>query len=145
VTFRRFPIPTIPTQWDMINGQTRKGPEQAYAEPTDSPYQGTLVVVVVDVLSVPSSEEFSGALQAMGRTTIVGERTAGRVLVQREVVLPNGDLMIYFSAQTVVSEGTVLESHGVVHDIPALPDRDDLLEGVDAPLRATIEYLASAD
>lgn len=123
---------------------TRDGPTHVYAEPTDSSYDGPLVIIV-DVLSASSAEEFAGALQAMGRATIVGERTAGRVLVQRDVELPNGDLMIYPYAQTVVSDGTVLESHGVIPDIPALPDRDDLLEGLDAPLQAAIDYLESAD
>jgi carboxyl-terminal processing protease len=122
--------------------RTRDEPVEVYAEPTSSPYDGPLVVIV-DVLSASSAEEFAGALQAMGRAVIVGERTAGRVLVQTDVQLPNGDLMIYPFAQTMVSDGTVLESHGVIPDWPAPLSREELLAGNDTPLETAIGYVES--
>jgi carboxyl-terminal processing protease len=142
---RKALVDHLVNQPDLIwTYNTREGSEQVFAEPTESPYTGALVVLV-DVLSASSAEEFSGALQAMGRATIVGERTAGRVLVQRDVELPNGDLMIYPSAQTVVSDGTILESHGVIPDIPVLQNRADLLEGVDTALEAALDHLETED
>lgn len=113
---------------------------EVYAEPTGSVYGGPLVVIV-DVLSASSAEEFAGALQAMGRAVIVGERTAGRVLVQRDAQLPNGDLMIYPYAQTTVSDGTVLESRGVIPGLPTPLSRDQLMAGNDTPLQAAIDYI----
>ena len=123
--------------------ETRDEPIDIYATPTDTAYDGP-VVVIIDVLSASSAEEFSGALQALGRAVIVGERTAGRVLVMRTVDLPNGDLMVYPFAQTITSDGTVLESHGVIPDVLVEPSREDLAEGVDMPLQTAIHVLQSS-
>lgn len=123
--------------------QGRLGIESIYVEPTETTYHGPMVVLV-DVLSMSSAEEFSGGLQAIGRAVVVGERTAGRVLAAEITELPIGALMMYPVAESVVADGTVLEAHGVVPDIPVAVDREDLLAGVDAPLEAAVEYLQSS-
>lgn len=92
-------------------------------------------------LRASSAEEFAGGLQATGRAVVVGERTAGRVLTGEVTELPNGALMIYPVAQTVVADGTVLERHGVVPEVAVEFTRADLLAGVDPVLDAAIDLL----
>lgn len=106
-------------------------------------YDGQLVVLV-DVRSASSAEEFVGALQSIGRAVIVGERTAGRVLVQDSAEVPNGVLLIYPIGKTLLADGTPLESRGVIPDLPVTVHRSDLLEGMDPALEAAIAYLESA-
>ena len=122
----------------------RNSQEDVHATPAEVTYDGPLVVLV-DVLSASSAEEFAGALQAMGRAYVIGERTAGRVLVADLVEVPNGALMIYPVGQSMTSDGTVLEGHGVIPDLPVAVHRSDLLVGKDPPLQAAIDYLRSAN
>lgn len=111
-----------------------------YSDPPDEPYLSP-VVVLVDVLSGSSSEEFAGAMQANQRATILGERTPGSDLVADIFVLPNGATFLYPIAQTQTADGTVLEDRGVIPDIPVSLDREDLLQGIDSQLQAAIQYL----
>lgn len=113
---------------------------EAYLEPADQVYTGTLVVIV-DGLSASSAEEFSGAMQATGRATIVGQRTAGKVLVGDVVQLSNGALFIYPLAQTVLCDGTVLEGRGVIPDVEVTLHREQIQQGIDAPLEAAVTYI----
>ena len=98
-------------------------------------------MILIDGASVSSAEEFAGALQAIDRAVIVGERSPGRVLVGDLMELPNGLFLMYPVEQTITADGTVLEGRGVVPDIPVGLDRDLLLQGVDSQLQAAIEYL----
>ena len=120
----------------------RDSREDVYADPAAVTYDGPLVVLV-DVRSASSAEEFAGALQAIGRAFVIGERTAGRVLVQDITEVPNGALLIYPMGQTLLADGTVLESHGVIPDLSVTVHRSDLLERTDPPLQAAIAHLQS--
>lgn len=120
--------------------QARDGSRDVYLEPADSIYQGPLVVLV-DVLSASSAEEFSGAMQAIGRATIVGERTAGVVVTADWMQLPNGATFMYPTSQTRTADGTVLEGRGVVPDVEVALDRSLLLQGIDSQLEAAVRYL----
>jgi C-terminal peptidase prc len=123
----------------------RRGAREAvYADPAEVTYDGP-VVVLVDVLSASSAEEFAGALQTIRRAFVIGERTAGRVLVADLAELPNGALMIYPVAQSLLADGTALEGHGVIPDLPVAVHRSDLLAGLDPPLQAAVDHLLSPD
>ena len=114
--------------------------EEVYLEPVQDAYGGPLVVLI-DVMSASSAEEFSGALQAIGRAVVVGERSAG-VCVRMEVKqLPNGALLMVPFAQTRTADGSVLEGNGVTPDIEVALDRDLLLQGIDSQLEAAIDYV----
>ena len=118
----------------------RDSREDVYVEPASVTYDGP-IVVLVDVLSASSAEEFTGGLQAIGRAVVIGERTAGRVLVQEIAELPNGAIMVYPKGQSLLSDGLVLEGHGVIPDIPVAVHRSDLLAGVDPTMRSAIDQL----
>jgi C-terminal peptidase prc len=114
--------------------------QEVYLEPVQNAYGGPLVVLI-DVMSASSAEEFSGALQAIGRAVVVGERSAGVCVVGDVMQLPNGALLMYPHAQTRTADGTVLEGHGVIPDIEVALDRSLLLQGIDSQLEAAIGYI----
>ena len=58
--------------------------------------------------------------------------------------LPSGDVLLHAVADYVNSDGTRLESDGVGPDERVPVDRDALLRGVDAPLRAAADWIAGA-
>jgi C-terminal processing protease CtpA/Prc len=113
---------------------------EVYLEPVEGAYSGPLVVLI-DVMSASSAEEFGGALQAIGRATVVGERSAGICVAADTLELPNGAVLVYPFRQTRTADGTVLEGHGVIPDIEVSLDREQLLHGIDAQLAAAISQL----
>jgi carboxyl-terminal processing protease len=122
----------------------RNGSGNTYAEPSERPYDGP-VVVLVDVLSGSAAEAFAGGLQAIGRAVIAGERTAGRLLGGEITQLPIGALMIYPINQPVAADGTIVEGRGVIPDLPVAVHRGDLLAGHDPALQAAIDHLLGSD
>ena len=92
-------------------------------------------------MSASSAEEFSGALQAIGRAVIVGERCAGICVVAEVMQLSNGAVLMYPAAQTRTADGTVLEGRGVIPDVEVRLDRAALLQDRDPQLEAAIEAI----
>jgi len=120
--------------------QGRNDVNEVFLNPSPKPYKGK-VVILVDELSSSSSEEFSGAMKAIGRAVIIGQRTAGKVLTMEIVELPGGGLFVYPNRQTRTSKNEVLEAVGVIPDIIVDWNKDDLLRGIDSQLEKAIEYL----
>jgi carboxyl-terminal processing protease len=117
----------------------RRGIDEIYLDPAPQGYEGP-IVVLVDELSGSSSEEMAGGLQAIGRATIVGNRTPGKVMIAEFAQLPNGTF-VYPVAITRLADGTILEGRGVIPDIEAELDRELLLQGIDSQLEAAIETI----
>jgi carboxyl-terminal processing protease len=113
---------------------------EVYLEPARDAYTGPLVVLI-DVMSLSSAEEFSGAMQAIDRAAIVGERSAGICVIADWMQLSNGATFMYPVGQTRVADGTALEGRGVIPDIQVELDRDLLLHGIDSQLEAAIDYV----
>ncbi len=114
--------------------------QEVYLDPVSNAYSGP-IVVLIDVMSASSAEEFSGALQAIGRALVVGERSAGICVTAEVVQLSNGAVLMYPNAQTRTADGTVLEGRGVIPDIPVTLERNQLLEGIDSQLQAAIQTI----
>ena len=124
----------------MWRYKRREGIEEAYLDPAQRVYDGT-VVVLIDVMSMSSAEEFSGGLQATGRAVIVGERSPGIVLTAEIMQLPNGAIFMYPSGGTTTANGSVLEGNGVSPDIEVALDRGLLLQGIDSQVEAAKQYI----
>jgi C-terminal peptidase prc len=118
----------------------RDSTREVYLEPARDAYTGPLVVLI-DVMSLSSAEEFSGAMQAIDRAVIIGERSAGICVVADWMQLPNGATFMYPIEQTRTADGTVLEGRGVIPDVEVALDRALLLQGVDSQLEAAIDYI----
>jgi C-terminal processing protease CtpA/Prc len=80
-------------------------------------------------------------MQAIGRATIVGERTPGNCLVAGVKQLANGATLVYPIMQSRTPDDRVLEGNGVIPDIQVELDRELLLQGIDSQLEEAIETI----
>lgn len=118
------------------------GLNEVYLNPTQEPYNGNLVIMV-DVLSGSSSEEFAGGMHAIDRATIIGQQTAGKILTMEVVPLPEGALFVFPNGRTITSKDEDLEGVGVIPDIRIELEKESLLKGIDTQLEKAIEYLTN--
>lgn len=104
------------------------------------PYDGPLVILV-DELSVSTSEIFAGGMQAIGRARVVGDTTTGQALPARAVRLPNGDVLLHAFADFRDPTGERIEGRGVIPDVQVSLERVDLLHGRDPMLEAAMQVI----
>ena len=64
-----------------------------------------------------TGDELPGALQALGRAKVIGNRTAGLVLVAGVLPLEIGATLVYPSAETRFMNGYVPEGKGITPDV----------------------------
>ena len=107
------------------------------------PYAGPLALVV-DALSISTTEIFVGGLQAMGRARVFGSQTAGQALPAVTERLPNGDILYHAIADFLSPTGQPLEGAGVTPDVPVPLTRQALLAGGDPALDAAIHWTATS-
>ncbi len=108
-----------------------------------SPFDGPMAIVV-DELSVSTSEIFAGGLQSLGRARIVGSRTAGQALPAVAERLPNGDILYHAIADFLSPGGGRAEGGGVTPDESISLTRDAFLRGGDPALDAALRWAATA-
>ena len=77
----------------------------------------------------------------MGRACIVGSRTKGEALPGQFTTLPNGDVLLYATADFVSAGGKTLEGVGVIPDVEVHPTRQALLQGRDLVLEAAVAWI----
>jgi carboxyl-terminal processing protease len=118
----------------------RDSVQEVFLEPVPNAYSGPLVVLI-DLMSASSAEEFSGALQTIGRAVVAGERSAGICVTADVLQLSNGAVLMYPNMQTRTADGTVLEGQGVIPDVEVSLDRAALLQGTDPQLEAAIKAI----
>lgn len=102
------------------------------------------VVFLTDEGSASTSEILAGALQELGRATVVGERTLGAVLPSVIEKLPNGAVLQYAVADFKTPGGVLLEGRGVTPDIVMPGSRADYLAGTDPVLDAALASLGTS-
>ena len=95
-----------------------------------APFGGSLAILV-DGLSVSTSEIFAAAMQVVGRARIFGETSAGQALPAMLAPLPNGDVMQYVVADFTAPDGQRIEARGVTPDHRRPLRRSALLPGRD--------------
>jgi len=100
------------------------------------------VAVLVSATSRSAAELTPAALQEAGRAVVVGERTAGAVLISQDTVLPDGGRLTLSRADFVTRAGVRLEKRGVDPDVLAVSTPDDRRAGRDPALDAAIAALA---
>ena len=108
-----------------------------------TPFDGPLAIVV-DELSISTSELFAGGLQSLARAQIVGSRTAGQALPAVAERLPNGDILYHAIANFLSPSGGRMEGDGVTPDYPVVTDRRALLGGADPALDAALTWASTA-
>jgi carboxyl-terminal processing protease len=106
-----------------------------------TPFAGPLALVL-DAQSGSTTEIFAGGLQALGRATVFGARSAGQALPSVPEKLPNGDILYHAIANFVGPTGKPVEGDGVTPNQLVPVDRQALLRGKDAALDAAIGWTA---
>jgi carboxyl-terminal processing protease len=104
------------------------------------PFSGP-VAILVDELTGSTSECFAGALQSLGRATVVGRRTMGQALPALTRQLPSGDVLMYVIGDFVTSTGQPVEGDGVRPDVQVPFSREALAKGRDPVVEAALKWL----
>ena len=100
------------------------------------------VALLVDGSSRSAAELTPAALQESGRALVVGEHTAGSVLISQDTPLPDGGRMTLSRADYITAGGVRLEKRGVEPDIVVVRTREERRAGLDPVLDAAIAVLA---
>jgi carboxyl-terminal processing protease len=108
------------------------------------PFAGP-VAILVDELSVSTSEIFAAGMRHLGRATLFGQPTPGQALPAILGRLPSGDLLMHVVADLTLPDGSRIEGAGVVPDQVVPLRRDDLLAGRDAAFSAAVRWMTGAD
>ena len=118
----------------------RSGQMGLIGYPQTEPYLGK-IVVITDHGSASTSEMFAAGIQESGRGKIVGEASAGAILLSVFDVLPTGWMFQYAISDYKSPKNILIEGRGVQPDIPVLPTRRSLLSGKDAQLDAAVKVI----
>ena len=105
-----------------------------------APFAG-LMAILVDGLSVSTSEMFAAGMQDLARARVFGEETAGQALPAMLTRLPNGDVMQYVVGDYASPAGRRLEARGVTPDVLVPLTRTNLLAGRDAAMLAARKWI----
>ncbi len=137
----RVTLGTMRSRGSQLNFRSNPRRVDAAGRPVE-PFAGP-VAVLVDGLSVSTSEFFAGGMQAVGRVRVFGDTTAGQALPATLMRLPNDDVLMYVVADFTSADGARLEGRGVVPDrvVPLL--REDLLAGRDAAFEEALAWIRS--
>ncbi|WP_395649798.1 S41 family peptidase [Brevundimonas sp.] len=98
------------------------------------------LAVLVDGSSRSAAELTPAALQEAGRAIVVGERTAGAVLISQDTPLPDGGRLTLSRADFVTAGGVRLEKRGVDPDL-VVADAEGEPGAADEALLAAIAAL----
>ncbi len=108
-----------------------------------TPFAGP-VAIVVDELSISTTEIFAGGMQSLSRARIIGSQTAGQALPAVAERLPNGDILYHAIANFLSPSGASIEGDGVFPDERITLSRDALRNGRDPALEAALTWAANA-
>ncbi|WGM30283.1 S41 family peptidase [Brevundimonas sp. NIBR11] len=100
------------------------------------------VALLVDGSSRSAAELTPAALQEAGRALVIGEHTAGAVLISQDTPLPDGGRITLSRADYLTAGGVRLEKRGVEPDIVVTRTAEDRRAGRDPALDAAIAVLA---
>lgn len=118
----------------------RDGNLQFVVNPRYPQFKGP-VAILVDTLSMSTSEILAGGLQDLHRARVFGQQTPGAALPSTIARLPNGDALQYALADYVSASGRRLEGEGITPD-EAVPLRRAALEaGHDEVLEAACRWI----
>jgi len=104
-------------------------------------------VILVDSDSASCAEIFPRVMQLLKRAVVIGDRTAGAVMMSRHYQREMGtDSVVFYGtsvteADVIMSDGKSLEHTGLIPDELLIPTPEDLLKGRDPVLARAAEIL----
>lgn len=111
-----------------------------FTRPASNPWSGP-IAVMQGPGSHSAAEVFAAAIQEHGRGVIVGQRSAGAVVLSNDFQLPDGGVLSIGVSDFLTQAGTRLEKVGVTPDIPVGITEDDVISGRDPTLEAAVRSL----
>jgi carboxyl-terminal processing protease len=108
-----------------------------------TPFAGPLALLV-DELSISTTEVFAAGLQALGRARVFGTQTSGQALPSVPERLPNGDILYHAIADFTSPTGKEIEGPGVTPDLVTPITRKALLGGKDPAREAALSWAVQA-
>jgi len=106
-------------------------------------YRGP-IAVLIDEMSLSTSEVFAGGMQDIRRAVIVGRTTGGMVLPSNIESLDGGLKFQYAIADFKTPKGVLLEARGVIPDVPVRLTRQSLNGDQDPMITAAVKALTRA-
>ena len=113
----------------------RQGYVNLIAYPQPRAFTGP-VAVLIDRLSLSTTEIFAAGMKESGRARLFGEKTGGAALPSGFIDLPNGDKLQMAFANYITDEGNRLEGVGVAPDEEIILEPRLLRKGID-PVRSS--------
>lgn len=108
------------------------------------PFEGRLALLI-DEMSMSTSELFAAGLKATGRARLFGTQTPGYALPAMTIRLPSQDVLYHVISNLTDPDGQRIEGRGVAPD-EALPlRREELLAGRDAAREAAVLWASSGN
>jgi carboxyl-terminal processing protease len=99
------------------------------------------VALLVGPATASCSEIFAHALRYHGRAVVIGQKTAGAVILARDYPLPDGGRVQVAIEDYIGLDGKRIEGVGVVPDVEVPVKLSDLRTGVDAGLNTALSQL----
>lgn len=134
---------------EVATVKKRKETETLRTKPEKNPFLGKLIVLV-DSRTASAAEMVARVVQLEGRGTVIGDRTAGAVMVSelRALDVGFGRRWVYLAQITVgdvlMSDGNRLEKVGVTPDELIIPTGEDLAAGRDPVMARALELAGIA-
>ena len=129
-----------PTAIGELRSRKRADRLESAKRPADRLFRGK-VVVLVDSASGSAAEVLARALQLTRKAAVIGDRSAGAVMVSRPHIYTDGHearFVMYglsiTEAALVMADGASLERSGVLPDEVLVPSQADLAAGLDPVL-----------
>jgi carboxyl-terminal processing protease len=102
------------------------------------------VVILVDPMTASAAEIISGALQARGGVTLVGQKTYGKGLVQQVLPLEDENLLKLTVAEYLLSDDRAINEKGIPPDIELFPVAKASVGALAEVPAGAIPYMRSA-
>ncbi|HKC50617.1 MAG TPA: S41 family peptidase [Myxococcota bacterium] len=102
------------------------------------------VVILVDAMTASAAEIISGALQARGGVTLVGQKTFGKGLVQQVLPLEDENLLKLTVAEYLLSGDRAINEKGIPPDVELFPVAKASVGALASVPAGAIPYLRGA-
>ena len=106
----------LPKNRLIVYTEGRRSPRQDFKSDGRGSYQNIPLVVLINEASASASEIFAGAMQDNDRATIIGRRSFGKGLVQKQMDFPDGSMIRLTVARYYTPSGRCIQKPYVSGD-----------------------------